>query len=190
MDLKDIATLVTAASAIGGGGFALWRWVDDQRWRRVQYAQSVIKTSFEDETVTKACEVLDTTDQVVRFRDRHDPKKEREIHISDDFLINALSTFDEKTSNTSEELYVRLVLDKLFDEINTFQSHIDAGLIKLNDIRPYLEYWIKEISGNGRVHEERVAYQIYKFLRYFGYSGVLTLASDMGFPIKTGPQTS
>lgn len=188
MDLKDITAFIAAVGVVIGGGFGLWRWVVDQKWRRVQYAQSIIKASFEDELVEKACEVLDTNDGIVTFADDHKP--ERDIYISDDFLIGALATFDQKEGFSDDELCVRGVLDKLFDEMNTFQSHIDAGLIKLDDIRPYIEYWIREMSGNGRVHEERLAHQIHRFLEYFGYRRALRLASNMGYPIKEGAPTS
>jgi hypothetical protein len=187
MDPKDFAALVTAAGVIIGGGFALWRWRDDQKWRRVQYAQSIVKACFENALVDKACDVLDCTDETVRFRDEDNPRKYRDIRISDRLLTGALSTFDDKTDNTLDEQFVRAALDQFFFEINMFQRHIDAKLIKLNDIRPYLEYWIKEISANGRVHQNKdVAHQVYKFLDYFGYHGVLTLARDMGYPIEQG----
>jgi len=118
MDLKDVTALVAAIGAVVGGGFGLWRWVVDQKWRRAQYAQSIIKASFDDELVRKACEVLDTNDDDVKFPDEDNPK--REIYISDDFLISALATFDQKDDLTDDEICVRSALDKLFDEIDTF----------------------------------------------------------------------
>jgi hypothetical protein len=41
---KELLTLTVAAIA---GAFALWRWMVDQKWRRVQYAQSLIKVFLE-----------------------------------------------------------------------------------------------------------------------------------------------
>lgn len=46
IDLADLANkykvLAGLLVTIVGGGFALWRWIVDQDWRRVQYAQSLV----------------------------------------------------------------------------------------------------------------------------------------------------
>jgi hypothetical protein len=101
------------------------------------------------------------------------------------FLIGALSTFDQKGGNTEKELIVRDILDDFFGDLSTFQSHIEADLIKLQDIRPYLECWMRELTGRGRLRKHPFAEQTAKYLAFFGYNRVLALASNMGyrFPI-------
>jgi hypothetical protein len=178
IDPKEMAAFVVA---VAGGGFALWRWMVDQKWRRVQYAQSLIKTCFENEKVIKACEILDTFDQKIRFDEENCSEGYRDIQITDKFLIEALSTFEQKEKNTEDEQAVRHVFDDFFDQLTAFQNHIDAGLIKMRDVRPYLEYWIKELTGNGKVHSAEFAGQTYKYLNYFGYNKVLIFARKMGY---------
>jgi hypothetical protein len=186
-DLKEVATL---AFAVAGGSFALWRWTVDQKWRRVQYAQSLIKEFLENKSVAKACEVIDTDGDVL-FEIEGKPKKRRNINVSNKFLLRSFTTFTEKEENTYDEIAIRDVFDELFSRISVFQSHIDTGLIKLRDVRPYLEYWIKELSGHGNVHSQEVAAKIRKYLQFFGYSQVLLFARDMGYPFKEGtPDTS
>jgi hypothetical protein len=180
IDLKDIATL---AAAVAGGSFALWRWTVDQKWRRVQYAQTLVKEFFEKRNVIKACEVIDTVGDV-QFEDENNPKKHHTLDITTKFLLGSFTTFDQKEENTDDEILIRDVFDDLFGGLSLFQSHIDTGLIKLQDISPYLEYWVKELSGNGHVHDEAVAHQIGGYLAFFGYDRVLILARDMGYPFK------
>jgi hypothetical protein len=180
IDLKDIATL---AAAVAGGSFALWRWTVDQKWRRVQYAQTLVKEFFEKRNVIKACEVIDTVGDV-QFEDENNPKKHHTLDITTKFLLDSFTTFDQKEENTDDEILIRDVFDDLFGGLSVFQSHIETGLIKLQDISPYLEYWIKELSGNGHVHDEAVAHQIRGYLAFFGYDRVLILARDMGYPFK------
>jgi hypothetical protein len=177
---KELLTLLVATV---GGGFALWRWAVDQKWRRVQYAQSVIKQFLEKEDTPKAFEILDTLGEIEFTEDGGEVTT---IKVTDEFLIGVLSTFDQKVENSDSELIVRVILDNFIDELSTFQSHIDAGLIKLQDIQPYLEYWIRELTGNGRVHEAILAGQVSKYLDYFGYQRVLTLAKNMGYPFPKG----
>ena len=163
-----------------GGAFALWRWMVDQKWRRVQYAQSLIKEFLEKNTTVEAFNILDVSDEEVEFSGQN--SKTKKILITDTFLIGALSTFDQKTKNTPKELVVRIILDGFFDDLNIFQNHVDTGLIKLRDLRPYLEYWIKELVGQGRSHKSAFfGQQVCRYLNYFGYEKVVTLAKNMGY---------
>ena len=180
IDWKDFVTLAFAAA---GGTFALWRWTVDQKWRRVQYAQTLVKEFFEKKNVIKACEVIDTVGDV-QFEDESNPKKRHTLDITTKFLVGSFTTFDQKEENTDDEILIRDVFDDLFGGLSVFQSHIETGLIKLRDISPYLEYWIKELSGNGHVQDEAVAHQIRGYLAFFGYERVLILARDMGYPFK------
>jgi hypothetical protein len=106
------------------------------------------------------------------------------INITDEFLIGALSTFEQKEENTDEELIVRDICDGFFNDLGIFQSHIEARLIKLRDISPYLEYWMRALTGRENIRGVEFAKQTAKFLKYFGYKRVLVLANKMhcGFP--------
>lgn len=63
------------------------------------------------DTTIKAFEILDVTNEPVKF-------DAAEIVITDDFLIGALSTFDQKDKNTQQELIVRTVLDAFFEDLS------------------------------------------------------------------------
>jgi hypothetical protein len=177
-DPKEFLTLILATA---GGIFALWRWTIDQKWRRVLHAYSLVEKFFEKENTIKAFEILDIIDEEVEFKFADESK--RTIKLTNDFLIGAMSTFDQKQVNDEKEIVVRGILGDFFDDLSTFQNHIDAGLIRLKDIKPYLEYWFQELAGNGKVHDDpRLGVQVAKYLRYFGYKKVLILATAMGHP--------
>jgi hypothetical protein len=179
--LRENKEAFATLAAVIGGTFALWRWMIDQRWRRVQYAQTLIKDFIEKDNTEKAFDVLDTdgpVDFVVNG-------KKITINITDQFLIGALSTFDQKTENTDKELVVREVCDDFFGDLSIFQSHIEAGLIQLNDISPYLEYWIGALSGRGKIRGLGFAKQAAMFMNYFGYKRILVLATKMNSPFPT-----
>jgi hypothetical protein len=181
-DPKELLTLILATA---GGAFALWRWTIDQRWRRVLHAQSLIENFVQKKNTIDAFKILDIVDEEVEFELLEKSKKS--IKLTNDFLIGALSTFDQKEINDEREIVVRNIFGNFFDDLSTFQNHIDAKLIKVKDIKPYLEYWFQELTGKGRVHDDaRFGVQVGKYLGYFGYSKVLVLAKDMGhtFPKK------
>jgi hypothetical protein len=178
--LENHKELLTLGVLTIGGGFALWRWMVDQKWRRVQHAQSLIKEFLDKETTIKAFEILDVAGETVEFKTGQSNATEK-IEITDDLLIGALSTFDQKDKNTQQELIVRTVLDAFFEDLSIFQSHIDARLIKLEDIKPYLEYYIKELVGQGRCHASpKFGKQAAEYLTFFGYQRVITMAKNMG----------
>jgi hypothetical protein len=179
--LEDPKELLTLILATAGGAFALWRWTIDQKWRRVQHAQSLIEKFHEQENTIKAFEILDTVGEV-EFEPNNNSRRKETIDITDEFLIGALSTFDQKNENDDSELIVRSIFDYFFEDLSAFQSHIEADLIKIQDIQPYLEYWMGELTGRGRVRGSEFAQQAAKFLKYFGYKRVVTLAANMGYP--------
>lgn len=179
--LDDPKALLTLILATAGGIFALWRWTIDQKWRRVLHAQALVEKFQLKESTSKAFEILDVVDEEIEFE--FPDKSKKPIKVTNDFLIGALSTFDQKDLNDESEIIIRSILGDFFDDLSTFQSHIDAGLIKTKDIKPYLEYWFQELTGKGRVHDDiRFGVQVHKYLSFFGYKRVLTLAESMGYP--------
>ncbi len=182
----NLSLLIPTFLAAFGGGFALWRWWEDQKWRRVQYAQKLIKEFFDNKGTAEVCDILDTIDETVTLRAEDDPAKTRDIRITDGFLRGALSTFCQKLGNTDEEQHIRHLFDQFFDGLGMFQNHIEIRLIKLQDVKPYLEYWVTELSGNGKIRSDEAAHQIRRYLDCFGYKNVVKLAEDMGYPIPKG----
>src|SRR5262249_24893934 len=137
---------------------------------------------LEKSTTAKAFDILDVSNEGIEFKIGHGDKI-KTILITDRLLIGSLSTFDQKTKNTPQELIVRTVLDAFFEDLSIFQNYVDTGLIKLRDISPYLEYWIKELVGQGRCHNSIIfGEQVCRYLNYFGYERVVILAENMGYP--------
>ena len=188
--IADIASLFAAnreASAllvaIVGGGFALWRWTIDQRWRRVQYAYQLIREFMAKENTRKALMMLDTTNDIELFPEKEKPE-DRFYRVDERLMINALRTFDEQKAFGEPEFAIRMIFDEFFTDLSMFQHHIDAKLIRLNDVRPYLEYWIKSINGHGTVKGIQLAQQINKFLDFFEYTAIKKLSRSMNFSLK------
>lgn len=178
LELKEIVAFLTAVVA---GTFALWRWTIDQRWRRVQYARELIKEFAAKDSTIKAFQMLDA-ERYVELFPAEDDKKKRSIYVREDKLIEALRTLKEKTQFPKDEFAIRNIFDEYLTDLSAFQHHIDAKLLKLRDIKPYLEYWIKAMNGYGRVRSTKFAYQLHKFLFYFDFLPIIRLSTAMGYP--------
>ena len=182
-DYKDSLPII---GVIVGGAFALSRWIVDQRWRRVQYAYELVSKFFAKENTKKALTMLDAETKIELFPNES-TLEARQFFVSDALIIEALRT-DMKTGFDRSAFAVRLIFDEFFTDLSMFQHHIDARLIKLADVQPYLGYWIDSINGHGlvfeQVHTVALATRINEFLRAFGYKAILRLSKSMGISLR------
>jgi len=182
VDFARLAALFGGLATIVGGAFALWRWTIDQRWRRVQYAQQLLQKFFEKENTKLALRMLD-----VQGETELPSSEEGEVQVvflTEEMLIISLRTLKDQQMFDEPHFTIRMIFDEFFTDLSMFQHHIDANLIKMKDIRPYLEYWIKSICGYGHIYSGALAKQIHQFLKYFDYSAVLKLSQRLGYPLK------
>ena len=192
MELLKFLTDKDSLATIGlivGGSFALWRWIIDQRWRRVQYASQLLEKFFVSPNTKKALMMLDSVTYVELFPNKAEPE-DRNLFVDDALMIEALRP--DMTSGFSDSAFtVRMIFDEFFTDLSMFQHHIDAKLLKLEDVQPYLEYWIGSIDGHGpvfeQVHSLTLAEQIRKFLQAFGYKAILELSKSMNIKLRTVP---
>ncbi len=106
------------------------------------------------------------------------------IDLTEEIFIDSLRTLEEQQRYEKPYFKVRMIFDEFFTDLSMFQHHIEAGLIKPKDIRPYLQYWIKSINGYGKIYTIELARQANKFLAYFEYDAVLRLSVLLGYPLK------
>lgn len=181
-DFTRIAALSGGLATIIGGGFALWRWTIDQRWRRVQYAQQLLEKFFEKENTKLALRMLDVQGETeLPFPGQDEVQI---VILTEEMLVTSLRTLEEQQMFDEPHFTIRMIFDEFFTDLSMFQHHIDANLIKLKDVRPYLDYWIKSINGRGHIHTVLLGKQMNKFLEYFDYSAVLRLSRLFGYSVK------
>jgi hypothetical protein len=183
---EALTFLVSVAGGIAvviGGVFALLRWFVDQRWRRVQYAEQLVKEFFASENTKLALRMLDVQGRM-ELPPLKKGDKNRPVKIDELLLINSLLTLEQQQRFGQPEFSIRMILDQFFTDLSMFQHHIDAKLIKVRDVRPYLEYWIKGINGYGSIYSVRLAQQIHAFLNAFDYNAILKLSLSMGYSVK------
>jgi hypothetical protein len=179
--IKDLGTLLFGAI---GGAFVLWRWVIDQKWRRVQYAQQLIREFIAKENTKQAFGFLDSQWPVDVLPEDY-PGGGTKANADERMLIESLkASYEIKVQFKMHEYFIRSVFDEFFTDLSSFQHHVEAGLIKVGDIKPYLEYWIKSINGYGKIHGAALAKQINKFLKDYDYLSVIKLSESMGYTPK------
>ena len=81
--------------------------------------------------------------------------------------------------------YIRIIFDRFLDKLSLFQQYIDAHLIEINDIRPYLLYWIEIISDpNRRISKIKFKIALWKYCKYYHFDDVIKLFKLFGYNIE------
>lgn len=178
-DASQAARLLAGLATLAGGFFALWRWTVDQRWKRVQYAQQLLDKFFDKANTKIALRMLDVQGKT-KIPLCGTTSRTKTINLDGAMIKKSLRTLEQQQRFGEPYFSIRMTFDEFFTDLAMFQHHIDAGLIKLKDVRPHLRYWIKSINGYGLIYEPSVAEQINLFLRYFDHESVLRFSKLMG----------
>ena len=100
-------------------------------------------------------------------------KDGQDIHfITDDILIEALTTHDKKKQFNPTEVWVRAQFDEYFDNVNELIILSECGLIDKKNLKRMLKYWIDILNGTKKVKRKEFSAQIQNYLSYYGYHDV------------------
>jgi hypothetical protein len=96
-----------------------------------------------------------------------------DIHfITDDILIEALTTHDKKNQFNPTEVWIRDQFDEWLDSINELIILSECGLIDKKNLKKMLKYWIDILNGTKKVKRKEFSVQIQNYLLYYGYHDV------------------
>jgi len=96
-----------------------------------------------------------------------------DIHfITDDILIESLTTHDKKNQFNPTEVWIRDQFDEWLDNINELIILSECGLIDKKNLKRMLKYWIDILNGTKKVKRKEFSVQIQNYLLYYGYHDV------------------
>jgi hypothetical protein len=96
-----------------------------------------------------------------------------DIHfITDDILIEALTTHDKKNQFNPTEVWIRDQFDEWLDSINELIILSECELIDKKNLKRMLKYWIDILNGTKKVKRKEFSVQIQNYLLYYGYHDV------------------
>lgn len=168
------------APIYAGGGFALYRYVRDQEWKRQQFATSLYKDFAANPYAKAAMTMIDWKSRDIELFPLEDDPKKRAVTVKDELLVRALRTTN--LDFDPVEVALRDVFDQYLQEIALFEHHIDTGLIQTAQIKPYFSYWAKQMTGRGNVERDEVWSALKGFIDFYDYSPVQTLFERLGYP--------
>jgi hypothetical protein len=141
-----LLTVVGGVGVLGFWGASLLAYNDRKRWDRVNFAREQIKAFNDDPEVQLVLKLLDTNRIITTLPGKDD----RLYTITDDLVIEALMPHEDgRYSHT--EMSIRFAFDAFFEQFEHLSHMVTTGLIRRNDLYPYLHYWLNVLTGGRRL---------------------------------------
>ena len=77
---------------------------------------------------------------------------------------------------------IRDCVDRYLDMLVRLQNFVDARLIYIDELRPYMTYWIELASGQKRGYHHREVFTLFlNYIQAYGFTGAAVLIKGFGF---------
>jgi len=208
-----LGTLVIAAG--------IGQYQQQRRWQRRQYARTMVSHFTDKAAVQQVLQILDYEEyrnfqltlpsgQSLSF-EATDPRLRRALRSHDQMVkthrgLNQLhsnppSALDPDLAAAidryrQEEFAIELTLRDWFDTflrgLEHFDAMISAGLVRRQDLQPYLLYWIQIISDRRFRRQGGSSFydQLAHYIEWAGYSGVQSLVQRFGYKLISPPYSA
>lgn len=163
----DITVLIVILTFIRG----IYEYIKSIKWKKSEFLSKEVKEFFKDEDVIKVKAMLDWD---VRYLEING----KEVKVTNDFLISALQTHNNKSKFTQEEAAIRDIFDNFFDKISYFSIYIDNKLVDKKEVKKYLSYYIDIISKPGRKSKKLVD-TFTDYINYYNFNQVRDLINHI-----------
>jgi hypothetical protein len=151
-----------------------------QQWKKAEFLAQEIKSFRQDVDVKRALLMLDWS-EIPIYTAEHEGLTKREIICDDELLFMAL-TPDDDTDFSDNQYIVRIIFDQYLDKLSMFERYVQSGLVKVDELRPYLQYWIDAMCNkvDGRKTPEIID-QLWAFISRYQYTSVIKLCEEFGY---------
>jgi hypothetical protein len=124
----------------------LQRYSKAQEWKRGEFIAAQIKSFESDRKIQIVMTMLDWNDRELNF-----PLETGGeiilIMVDDALLSSALLPHDAAQGYYPKEVMIRDCIDRYLDMLARLQNFVDARLIGVAELRPYMDYWIQLTAG-------------------------------------------
>jgi len=181
VDVNLATEWVKILGAIGVFITGLWQYTKAQRWKRREFIATQVKQFESDKKIQLAMTMLDWNNRELYFpSDTHD--KSIALRVDTDLLCSALLPHEEAQSYSQEEEMIRDCFDHFLDMLGMFWNFIDARLISKAELEPYIQYWIRLVSGEMTGwHGPQLSYLLLNYIRVYNFTGAQRLIKRLGY---------
>jgi hypothetical protein len=171
-DLLKAVALLGAAIAFGIGLFQYRR---AQQWKRAEWVAQEMKLLFGNLRVQSALLMIDWGSRRIPLYPERENVTDRYVLLTNEMVARALMLHSERSEGFSDlEADIREAFDQLLDGFERFNAYVEAGLVKLSDLRPYLKYWATNILRAVSSSEHRLV-RLRAYMKKYGFDGAYKL---------------
>lgn len=165
----DVIRLIGEYITLGGTVFALAfsfrQYQNAQQWKRAEWVAQEIKAIFADPMVENTLKMIDWDGrEILLFPNNPIPSKQY-VLVSHEDVKNALRIHDSESTFTRAEAGIRDSFDRFFEGVERLSHYVESGLVTVNEVQIFLEYWSEKII-KGDMSSEIILY-----MEKYGYLG-------------------
>jgi len=197
--------------ALFGGSIAfsvgLFQYRKAQRWKKAEFLANEMNDFFANQRVEKALLLIDWGCRKIHLLE-NGPADEGVVtvtrqmqtiglrpHILLDRTGSDRETFTvdggvSREGFTLAQAAIRDCYDAFFDGLERFASYVKTGLIDVPSLRPYIGYWLDQISSPTENADDAAwCAALLTYANFYGFDGVLWLFDAFGSGIRVSSPT-
>ena len=93
--------------------------------------------------------------------------------ITDEILISALETHNNKNKFTTLESKIRGLFDEYLDNLNKLIVLSETGLIDGKNLRKFMKYWFEILNGSKKNKPREFNEKLTNYMEYYDFGGIL-----------------
>jgi len=178
LEIADVLKLIGALTVFALG---LYQYAQAQKWKRREFIAAQIKEFEANKDIQIMMTILDWTDRKVYFPSEAggDPV---ELRVDDQVLCSALLPHEAAGRYDRYEVLIRDRVDRFLEMLVRLENFVDARLISVDELRPYMHYWIKLIAGQmPGWHSPEVFILLLNYIQRYGFDGAAELIKQFGY---------
>jgi hypothetical protein len=186
---SDIVALVGIAVAWVTVWNALRQAKQAQTWKRKEFMAAQMAAFMADPAVQQTLKILDYSARRLNLSDDESERALRGVRVDQRLAAAALipHTFGrEKFSRV--EVAIRDGFDVFLERVDKFHDMLKVKLLKLDDITPYLNYWLESIADTEWFLDPKLKRSLWLFIDAYEYHGIQELCRRIGHPICPRPE--
>lgn len=180
-----------------------WR---SQFWKRAEFVAGEMKAYLNDRDVLKVFKMIDWAARRINLFDAGEPRsawpmvtREAQTSALDLHTIRnavggevdaeqvAEATDSDLAGFTAVEAAIRDAYDAFLDGLERIASYIATGLLRPNDVVPYIGYWVRDITSktNDKTEDKWTA-AVIAYIQFYDFVGVQELFGELNRDIAYG----
>lgn len=204
-DADELQALVALAGILGAVVaflIGLRQYQISQKWKVKEFVANEMKEFFEDWRVRNALLLIDWGSRQLKLEAPSESSNEpfkrvtRAIQISslrphtmlgEEGAADAAATEEDYSSFSILEAQIRDTYDCLLDYFERFSGFLESDLVPVDELRPYLQYWIDDIAATKGKEEDLLwTLALFTYIQFYRFTGTVRLFSEFGYDISVG----